>query len=97
MKKNPGVAAVLSFFIPGLGQIYAGSIGEGLGLLAGCIWCSFQYAATDSVFFGVSGILCWLISVGGAYKEVERKNKEIDAKSQSAAKPEIKEEIEPPK
>lgn len=27
---NPGVAAVLSFFIPGLGQIYRGKIGKGL-------------------------------------------------------------------
>ena len=27
---NPGVAAVLSFFIPGAGQIYKGQIGQGL-------------------------------------------------------------------
>lgn len=31
--KNPGVAAVLSFFIVGLGQIYNGEIGKGIGLL----------------------------------------------------------------
>ena len=29
-RKNPGLAAVLSFFIPGLGQIYNGQIGKGI-------------------------------------------------------------------
>ncbi|KKG08810.1 hypothetical protein EO95_13750 [Methanosarcina sp. 1.H.T.1A.1] len=28
--KNPGIAAVLSFFIPGLGQIYNGQIMKGI-------------------------------------------------------------------
>ena len=31
--KNPGTAAVLSFFFAGLGQIYNGQIGKGLLLL----------------------------------------------------------------
>lgn len=30
MYKNPGIAAVLSFLIPGLGQIYNGKFGKGL-------------------------------------------------------------------
>jgi len=30
VNKNPGVAAVLSFLIPGLGQIYNGNFGSGL-------------------------------------------------------------------
>lgn len=29
-RKNPGVAVVLSFFIPGLGQIYNGQIMKGI-------------------------------------------------------------------
>jgi TM2 domain-containing membrane protein YozV len=33
MKKNPAVAAVLSFFWPGLGQIYNGQIGKGVGMM----------------------------------------------------------------
>ena len=28
--KNPGLAAVLSFLIPGLGQIYNGEVGKGI-------------------------------------------------------------------
>ena len=31
--KSPGLAAVLSFFIPGLGQIYNGAIAEGIVLM----------------------------------------------------------------
>jgi len=33
MKKNPGVAAILSFFWPGLGQIYNGQIAKGIGIM----------------------------------------------------------------
>jgi TM2 domain-containing membrane protein YozV len=33
MKKNPGVAAFLSFFWPGLGQIYNGQIAKGIGIM----------------------------------------------------------------
>ena len=32
-KKNPGVAAVLSFFWAGLGQIYNGQIAKGIVLM----------------------------------------------------------------
>lgn len=31
--KNPGIAAVLSFLITGLGQIYNGQIGKGIGFV----------------------------------------------------------------
>lgn len=31
--KSEGIAAVLSFLVPGLGQIYVGKIGRGIGLL----------------------------------------------------------------
>jgi TM2 domain-containing membrane protein YozV len=31
--RNPGVAAVLSFFVPGLGQVYNGQIGKGIALM----------------------------------------------------------------
>lgn len=71
--KNPGVAAVLSFLICGLGQIYNGQIGKGIG---------FFIAA------GVSGLLCtvvigfillpivWIYNIYDAYKTADRLNKE---------------------
>jgi TM2 domain-containing membrane protein YozV len=36
--KNPGLAAVLSFFISGLGQIYNGQIAKGVGLFGYRVW-----------------------------------------------------------
>jgi len=32
-RKNEGLAAVLSFFVPGLGQIYNGQIGKGIVMI----------------------------------------------------------------
>jgi TM2 domain-containing membrane protein YozV len=32
-KKSAGVAVILSFFLPGLGQIYNGQIGKGIGMI----------------------------------------------------------------
>ena len=42
--KNPSIAVLLSFFWPGLGQIYNGEIGKGIlfliaaGISAGLMW-----------------------------------------------------------
>ncbi|MCW1923229.1 GYF domain-containing protein [Luteolibacter arcticus] len=45
--KNPGVAAVLSFFVPGLGQIYNGQIGIGLVL------CILTFALYFTIILGL--------------------------------------------
>jgi TM2 domain-containing membrane protein YozV len=70
--KNPGLAAVLSFLVCGLGQIYNGQIVKGIGLF---------------VAAGISGLLCtvvigfillpavWLYGIYDAYKTAERINK----------------------
>jgi len=74
VSKNPGLAAVLSFFITGLGQIYNGQIGKGIALIAAAV---------------VSGLLCtvvvgfillpaiWIYGIYDAYKTAERINKSI--------------------
>ncbi len=36
-KPSPGIAAVLSFFIPGLGQMYCAKVGRGFAFMAGTI------------------------------------------------------------
>ena len=46
-QKNPGLAAVLSLVVPGLGQIYNGEIGIGL----------FMMALTIGLYFIVIGFL----------------------------------------
>ncbi|MEW6226500.1 MAG: hypothetical protein AB1700_00165 [Bacillota bacterium] len=71
MRKNPGLAAVLSFFFAGLGQIYNGQIGKGIGLIIAEL---------------ISGLLCtvivgflllpvvWIYAIYDAYKTAEKIN-----------------------
>lgn len=37
---NPAVAGLVSFFIPGLGQMISGETGRGLGFLGGSVGCA---------------------------------------------------------
>ena len=74
-EKNPGLAAVLSFLITGLGQAYNGDFLKMLGL-----W----FAALISgllVFVGIGIILLpivWLAGVGDAYVSATRHNQRIE-------------------
>jgi membrane-bound metal-dependent hydrolase YbcI (DUF457 family) len=59
-QKSPGVAAVLSFLITGLGQIYNGQIGKGIFLLilagiAAAVLLHFWNIASVNALFGESG------------------------------------------
>jgi len=50
--KSPGVAAVLAFFVPGLGHLYCGRIGSGLAwfiLLTGWTVATFPAGSIISV------------------------------------------------
>ena len=55
--RNPGTAAVLSFFIPGVGQIYNGKILRGL----------FWLIITPGLWIGTGGLLGWVCHVVSAY------------------------------
>jgi TM2 domain-containing membrane protein YozV len=71
--KSAGLAAVLSFFWCGLGQIYNGQIGK--GLLFG-----FLYFVSLILIFAVIGILTtpllWIWGMIDAYQTSERLNRE---------------------
>ncbi|MDH7578209.1 MAG: hypothetical protein QHH75_10415 [Bacillota bacterium] len=70
--KNPGLAAILSFFFTGLGQIYNGQIGKGIALLVAAV---------------ISGLLCtvligfillpivWIYAIWDAYRTAEMINR----------------------
>jgi TM2 domain-containing membrane protein YozV len=63
--KNPGTAAVLSFFIPGVGQIYNGAIWRGI----------FWLIITPGFWIGTGGLLGWVchvISAWTAYNYAKR-------------------------
>jgi TM2 domain-containing membrane protein YozV len=66
---KPGTAAVLSFFIPGVGQIYNGDIWRGL----------FWLIITPGFWVGTGGLLGWvchIIAAATAYKRGELKQRE---------------------
>lgn len=55
--KNPGTAAVLSFFLPGLGQIYNGQMW----------WGIFWLIITPGFWLGTGGLLGWVCHVIASY------------------------------
>ncbi len=66
---RPGVAALLSFVIPGVGQIYNGEV------LRGVFWL----IVTPGLWIGSGGLLGWvchLISAATAYSRAELKEQQ---------------------
>lgn len=64
--KKPGTAAVLSFIIPGVGQIYNGAI------LRGVFWL----IVTPGLWIGSGGLLGWIChiwSAASAYSYAEKR------------------------
>ena len=55
---SPGIAAVLSFFVPGAGQLYKGQI------LAGLLW--FVCVSLGYVAFVIPGIVLHVLCIFGA-------------------------------
>lgn len=70
--KNPGVAAVLSVLLPGLGQIYNGDIGRGLIIIL------ILFPLFVLLFFVLIGIplfiALYIWSIYDAYKTAENLN-----------------------
>ena len=60
--KNPGLAAVLSVLIPGVGQIYNGDFLRGI----------FWLIVTPGLWIGSGGLLGWICHVISAYTAYRR-------------------------
>lgn len=69
--KSPGVAAVLSFFWAGLGQIYNGEIGKGILFMVLYLVSAFLMMAI--IGFITTPIL-WIFGMVDAYKTAEKIN-----------------------
>jgi TM2 domain-containing membrane protein YozV len=64
--QQPGIAAVLSLFIPGVGQFYNGDFWRGI----------FWLIVTPGLWIGSGGMLGWIchvISAVTAYRRAERR------------------------
>lgn len=55
--RDPNIAGVLSFIVPGVGQIYNGQF------LAGILWLIF----TPGFWIGTGGLLGWVCHILAAY------------------------------
>ena len=70
--KNPGIAAVLSFFYVGLGQIYNGQIGKGiLFLILGVIFMLLMFVLIGFILYPIF----WICNIFDAYRTAEKINK----------------------
>ena len=69
--KNSGVAAVLSFFFTGLGQIYNGQIGKGVLFI---IIQAINFALMYVIIGFITAPLFWIWGMVDAYKTAERIN-----------------------
>ena len=56
--RNPGTAAVLSFIIPGVGQLYNGRL----------LWAIFWLIITPGFWLGTGGMLGWVCHLIAAYQ-----------------------------
>lgn len=68
--KNPGLAAILSFLLPGFGQIYNGHFWRAL----------FWLIVTPGLWIGTGGVLGWICHLVSAYTAY-RKAEGLDAPS----------------
>ncbi len=68
--RNPGIAAVLSLILPGLGQIYNGQF----------LWAIFWFIVTPGTWITTGGLLGWvahIISAYAAYRSAEKINQDL--------------------
>jgi TM2 domain-containing membrane protein YozV len=72
--KKPVLAAVLSLFIPGLGQSYNGNALKGIGIFLGVaiLWVISLFVYSDALFIV---ILIWILGVYDAYRDAGRMNR----------------------
>jgi TM2 domain-containing membrane protein YozV len=72
-RKDAGVATLLSFFVPGAGQIYNGQVGKGLGFLLVSLFINFPL-----MFIGVgfiTGLITWIWAMIDAHSSAEKINR----------------------
>lgn len=70
-QKSEGLAAVLSFLIPGLGQIYNGEIGKGIGILVLAIILGILFFLLITVLVL---LILWIWNIYDAYTTAKEIN-----------------------
>lgn len=73
--KNPGVAAILSFFIAGAGHIYNGQIGSGLFILFCVIIFSIIAIIYGNTLLLIAATIMWITSIYESYTTAQKINR----------------------
>ncbi|MBU4223165.1 MAG: zinc-ribbon domain-containing protein [Euryarchaeota archaeon] len=77
--KNPGIAALLSFFISGAGQIYNGQLGNGIGVLLLVLALYFIGISTIDIGIGflllLIATILWIWAIYDAYTTAQKINR----------------------
>ncbi len=82
--KNPALAAILSFLINGLGQVYNGQIGKGILIFV----IQIVNALLTTVIIGfVTLPIVWIWSIYDAYKVAQKLNEEAAQQAMTNTKP----------
>ena len=76
--KSPILALILSCFISGLGQLYNGEIGKGVGFLIAYFvaWACFWALIWLPVIHWIPSAVVWVWGMVDAYQSAERINRE---------------------
>jgi len=77
-QKNPGLAAVLSFFLAGAGQIYNGEIGKGIALAISEVIVVVIIVMTIWILIGFFFIPIWFVLLGYAVWDAYDKAQKIN-------------------
>lgn len=75
--KNPGVSAVLSALIPGLGQIYNGQIGKGIFFIILSAMLIQAYLTGINAFGVIVSLGLWIYAIYNAYNFAILQNQKI--------------------
>jgi TM2 domain-containing membrane protein YozV len=70
-RKNPGLAALLAFLFPGLGQLYNGQFGKAV-MFFGLAVVNFMLVFVLIGLF--TGLACWIWGVVDAHRSAEKIN-----------------------
>jgi TM2 domain-containing membrane protein YozV len=72
-RKDAGVATLLSFFLPGTGQLYNGQVGKGLAFLLVTLFVNLPLMFVGVGF--VTGLITWIWGMIDAHSSAERINR----------------------
>jgi TM2 domain-containing membrane protein YozV len=72
--KSVGLGLILSFFLPGLGHLYAGRIDKGVGILIAFI---IMVATYFFILTGFIAFVIWLWTLVDVYQEINEYNEHL--------------------